>query len=55
MVHPNVLKEGGIDPQIYSGWAFGFGVERVAMMRGGVSIPDLRVIYSGELGFLTQF
>lgn len=55
MVHPNVLKEGGIDPDKYTGWAFGFGVERVAMMRGGVSIPDLRVIYSGELGFLTQF
>lgn len=55
MVHPNVLKEGGIDPELYTGWAFGFGVERVAMMRGGVSIPDLRIIYSGELGFLTQF
>lgn len=55
MVHPNVLKAGGVDPEKYTGWAFGFGVERVAMMRGGVSIPDLRVIYSGELDFLKQF
>ena len=55
MVHPNVLKEGGLDAHKYSGWAFGFGVERVAMMRGGVSIPDLRLIYSGDINFLKQF
>lgn len=55
MVHPNVLKEGGIDPQEYTGWAFGFGVERVAMMRGGVVMNDLRVTYSGDVRFLEQF
>lgn len=55
MVHPNVLKEGGIDPNEYTGWAFGFGVERVAMMKGGVALDDLRVTYSGDVRFLEQF
>lgn len=55
MVHPNVLKAGGIDPKKYSGFAFGWGVERVLMMKSGLSIPDLRMIYSTDLRFLQQF
>lgn len=55
MVHPNVLKAGGIDTNKYSGFAFGWGVERVLMMRSGISIPDLRILYSPDLRFLTQF
>lgn len=55
MVHPNVLKEGGIDPKIYSGWAFGFGPERCMMMREGLKIEDIRVLYSGDIRFLEQF
>jgi len=55
MVHPNVLKEGNIDSSIYTGWAFGFGIERIAMMRGGITIPDMRIMYSGDVRFLTQF
>lgn len=55
MVHPNVLKAGGIDSKKYSGFAFGWGVERVLMMRNGINIPDLRMIYSTDLRFLQQF
>lgn len=55
MVHPFVLKEGGINPEKYSGWAFGFGVERVIMMREGLNIDDLRILYSGDFDFLSQF
>lgn len=55
MVHPNVLKNGGIDPTKYSGFAFGWGVERTFMMKAGLSIPDVRLIYSPDLRFLTQF
>ncbi len=55
MVHPNVLKAGGINPNKYSGFAFGWGVERVLMMKGGINIPDLRLLYSTDLRFLTQF
>lgn len=55
MVHPNVLKSGGIDPTKYSGFAFGWGVERVLMMKSGISIPDLRLLYSSDLRFLRQF
>lgn len=55
MVHPEVLRNGGIDPQKYSGFAFGWGVERVLMMKGGISIPDLRLLYSNDLRFLRQF
>lgn len=54
MVHPNVLKNGGLDPEDYSGFAFGWGVERVLMMKVGV-IPDLRLLYSDDLKFLKQF
>ncbi len=55
MVHPNVLKSGGIDPNKYTGFAFGWGVERVFMMKPGVNIPDLRLLYSTDIGFLEQF
>ena len=53
MVHPNVLKAGGIDPSIYSGWAFGFGIERVNMMKYG--IDDIRNYYTGDIRFLQLF
>lgn len=55
MVHPNVLKNGGLNPEEYSGFAFGWGVERVLMMRTGLNIPDLRLLFSDDLRFLTQF
>ena len=55
MVHPNVLKNGGINPKDYSGFAFGWGVERVLMMKSGLNIPDLRLLYSTDLRFLNQF
>ncbi len=55
MVHPNVLKAGKIDSKIYSGFAFGWGVERTYMMKGGINIPDIRLLYSPDLRFLTQF
>lgn len=53
MVHPNVLKAVGIDPEQFSGYAFGMGVERMAMLRYGVS--DLRDFYINDLRFLQQF
>ncbi|MCX6807964.1 MAG: phenylalanine--tRNA ligase subunit alpha [Patescibacteria group bacterium] len=53
MIHPNVLKHGHIDPDKFSGWAFGFGPERLAMIRK--QIPDLRLFRSGDLRFLEQF
>lgn len=55
MVHPNVLKAGKIDTKKYNGFAFGWGVERVALMREGLSIPDLRELYRNDLRFLRQF
>ncbi len=55
MVHPNVLKAGGIDPKKYTGFAFGWGVERVMMMKSGLEIPDIRLLYSSDLRFLKQF
>jgi len=55
MVHPNVLKAGGIDPKKYSGFAFGWGVERSYMMKAGLSIPDIRMLYQNDLRFLNQF
>lgn len=55
MVHPNVLKNGGLDPLEYSGFAFGWGVERVLMMKTGLNIPDLRLLFSDDLRILTQF
>jgi phenylalanyl-tRNA synthetase alpha chain len=53
MVHPNVIKNGGFDPSECSGFAFGWGVERVLMMKTG--LPDLRLIYSDDIRFLNQF
>jgi phenylalanyl-tRNA synthetase alpha chain len=55
MVHPNVLKSGGIDPTKYTGFAFGWGVERVMMMKEDLNIPDVRMLYSLDLRYLTQF
>jgi len=53
MVHPNVLKSSGVDPEQYMGFAFGLGVERLAMLRYGVS--DLRMFFESDLKFLQQF
>lgn len=53
MVHPNVLRNCGIDPKEYSGFAFGFGVERIAMAKYG--IDDLRLLYENDVRFLKQF
>jgi len=53
MVHPNVLKNCGIDPERYTGFAFGMGVERLAMLRYGVS--DLRAFFENDVRFLRQF
>lgn len=55
MVHPAVLKNGGIDPNIYSGFAFGWGVERSFMMKSDLKIDDIRKLYSADLEFLKQF
>lgn len=55
MVHPNVLKAGGINPKKYTGFAFGWGVERVLMMKEGLEIDDLRLLYANDLRFLEQF
>jgi phenylalanyl-tRNA synthetase alpha chain len=53
MVHPNVLKNGGIDPEHYTGFAFGMGPDRLTMLRYG--IDDLRLFFDGDLRFLAQF
>lgn len=55
MVHPNVLKAGGIDPDEYTGFAFGWGVERTYTLKPGLNIDDIRLFYSGDLRFLEQF
>lgn len=55
MVHPIVLKNGGINPDIYSGFAFGWGVERNLMMKSGLKIDDIRLLYNNDLRFLNQF
>lgn len=55
MVHPNVLKAGGIDPKVYSGFAFGWGVERCYMMKSGLNIDDIRLLYKNDLRFNKQF
>jgi phenylalanyl-tRNA synthetase alpha chain len=55
MVHPNVLKAGGIDPEKYTGFAFGWGVERTYTLKEGLNIDDIRLLYSGDLKFLKQF
>lgn len=53
MVHPNVLTNCGIDPEVYSGFAFGFGVERIAMAKFG--IEDMRLLFENDVRFLKQF
>jgi len=53
MVHPNVLRAGGIDPEQWSGFAFGFGIDRMAVMRHDVA--DLRDMYSNDIRFIEQF
>jgi len=53
LVHPNVLRAGGIDPEKYGGFAFGMGINRLAMMKYG--IDDIRLFNSGDLRFLEQF
>ena len=53
MIHPKVLEMSGIDPEVYSGWAFGMGLERMAMRR--FKIADLRLIFENDVRFLEQF
>ena len=53
MIHPRVLEMAGIDPNVYSGWAFGIGLERTAMRR--FKIADLRLIFENDVRFLEQF
>ena len=53
MVHPNVLKVGGLDTEKYTGFAFGMGVERVAMLKYGVD--DIRLFYENDMRFINQF
>src|SRR5213594_952708 len=53
MVHPQVFENVGYDPEVWSGWAFGFGIERIAMIRYGIN--DIRLFYENDLRFLKQF
>ena len=53
MVHPNVLRAGGIDPEEWSGFAFGFGIDRLAQMRH--SLPDMRILLDNDIRFVSQF
>jgi phenylalanyl-tRNA synthetase alpha chain len=53
VVHPQVLRNGGYDPDEYSGFAFGMGPERIAMLKHG--IDDIRLFYGADLRFLQQF
>lgn len=53
MIHPNVLKNAGIDPEQYRGFAFGMGLDRLAMLRWG--IDDVRLMHSADLRFVNQF
>ena len=53
MVHPDVLRHGGIDPEQFTGWAFGLGVERFAMMKFGIN--DIQLFYQSDIRFLDQF
>ena len=55
MVHPNVLRNGGINPKIYRGFAFGWGVERNKIMQRGINIDDIRILYQNDIRFLEQF
>jgi phenylalanyl-tRNA synthetase alpha chain len=53
MVHPKVFENVGYDPEVWTGWAFGFGIERIAMIRYGIN--DIRLFYENDLRFLKQF
>ena len=53
LVHPNVLRSGGIDPEQWNGFAFGLGLTRLVMMR--YAIDDIRLLQSGDLRFVRQF
>ena len=53
MVHPNVLRAAGVDPQVYQGFAFGMGIDRLGILRYGVD--DVRLFYNGDLRFVNQF
>jgi len=53
MVHPRVFEQVGYDPEIWTGWAFGFGIERIAMIRYGIN--DIRLFYENDVRFLKQF
>jgi phenylalanyl-tRNA synthetase alpha chain len=53
MIHPNVFKNVGYDPKKYTGFAFGMGVERIAMLKYGIN--DIRLFYENDLRFLRQF
>jgi phenylalanyl-tRNA synthetase alpha chain len=53
MIHPTVLRNGGIDPERYSGFAWGFGIERIAMLK--YDVDDIRLFYENDLRFLEQF
>ncbi len=55
MVHPNVLRAGGINPDEYTGFAFGWGIERTYTLRPGLHIDDIRMLYNGDLRLLQQF
>jgi phenylalanyl-tRNA synthetase alpha chain len=53
MVHPNVLRAGGIDPDVYTGFAFGIGLDRLTTTR--YKISDIRLLFENDLRFLEQF
>ncbi len=53
MVHPQVFENVGYDPEVWTGWAFGFGIERIAMLRYGIT--DIRLFYENDVRFLKQF
>jgi len=53
MVHPKVFENVGYDPEVWTGWAFGFGIERIAMIRYGIT--DIRLFYENDVRFLRQF
>lgn len=55
MVHPNVLKAGGIDPDIFTGFAFGWGVERVFTLKPGLELDDIRPLYGNDLSLMSKF
>lgn len=53
LTHPNVLKAGGLDPEVWQGFAFGMGLDRLVMLKYGIT--DIRNLYSGDLRFVNQF